>query len=192
VRRELLQYGSCRHTLTGGEPARALLTWVAGASTDLTVTLNFLRVMANPGAKVRRKLLGHLVALGLTGPEVELWSIESWLGVGGPRCLLRARAVPALADRVIMLAESVFWAYGRWEDLAFYRDDQVVYTCVSHEAQGQVYGSAEELRRLGLTAVPSAERWAVQAEPFDQDYTRALLAEAAGRTGAARAARRRR
>jgi hypothetical protein len=190
VKRELLQYGSCRHTLTGGEPARELLTWAAGVSTHLSVTLAFVRVMANPGARVRRKLLRHLVELGLTGPEVELWSIDRWLGTGG-QCLLRARAVPAVVNRVIMLGASVFWAYHRWEDLAFYRDDRVVYTCVSHESQGEVYGSAQELRRLGLTAVPSAERWPVQAEPFDLAYTRALLAEAGGRTVPPMARRRR-
>ena len=91
--------------------------------------------------------------------------------------MVRLPTRPAAVDRVISVAESVFWSYRRWEDLAFYRDNRVVYYCTTHEGEGALYGSAQELRALGLEPAPSADHWSVRGEPFDRDYSRALLSE---------------
>jgi hypothetical protein len=183
VRTEILQHGSCRHVLAGDERAPELLRWAAGVSTHLSVALSMVRALANPGAKVRRKLVASLATVGLVAPGAELWSVGFWVGTSGPRCMLRVPVGPAVIERLLLVAGSVFWSHGGWEDLAFYRDDRLVYTVLTHEHDGAVYGGCEELRALGLTPAPSADRWPVQGERFDQAYTDALLAEVAASRG---------
>jgi hypothetical protein len=180
---DYVQYGSHRHLLTGEEPASQVLRWAAGVSSHVSMVLSTVRTLANPGVKVRRKLLMNMGEVGLVGPgtakdkDIELWSVTHWIGTSGPLCMLRLPTGPAVVDRIITVAQSVFWSYGPWQDLALYRDRRVVYYCLTHECQAALYGSAQELRALGLKPTPSADHWSARGERFDREYTRALVSE---------------
>jgi hypothetical protein len=150
-------------------------------SSHVSLVLSHVRALANPGMKVRRKLVRGIGELALIGPDtqshVELWSVTHWIGTSGPRCMLRLAIGPAVVERIVTVAASVFWSHRHWEDLAFYRDQRVVYHCLTHEHEGAVYGGAEDLMALGLTPLPSADHWTVQGERFDSEYSRALVSE---------------
>jgi hypothetical protein len=178
VRRELAQYGSSTHTLSGAERVDDLFGWACAVADSASIVLFGLPVVANCGRKVRRKLVPKIRELGLSLEGAEFWSITQWIGTASrARFMLRLSGDRQRLHHLALAAGSVFWAYRGWEDMVLYRQDRLVYWCTAHEREGAVFGSDRELSGAGLRPVPSNERWTVEGELFDEEHTRALLSE---------------